>query len=181
MDIDAMHRKLADDEVLKNAREFSDAVDGLLCKYTWVAESVEDCHENLEAYHDEAAELLREVSETALQALNNIEDACADFRGAFEKLAQFAWPFPPRDIYRMAIVDTIHLHGGSSFAMYIPDTVQAMLGTEETVSPIALQRSRQQLEEEGLLAMDLPAGVWQLSEKGMEFARERAQNRMVGA
>ena len=172
-----MHRKLADDEVLKNAREFSDAVDGLLWKYTWVAESVEDCHENLEPYHDEAAELLREVSETALQALNSIEDACAEFRGAFEKLARFAWPFPPRDIYRMAIVDTLHLQGGASFAMYIPDTVQAMLGAEETAWPIALQRARWQLEEEGLLATDLPAGVWQLSERGMELA----QNRIAGA
>ena len=61
MDIHIMHQKLADDEVLRNADQFHTAIVDALHTYTWVVESVEDCHDNLDAYNEKAAELLKEV------------------------------------------------------------------------------------------------------------------------
>ena len=177
MDIDAMHQKLADDEVVRNADEFHTVVTDALHAYTWVVESVEDCHNHLDRYNEDAAALLKEVHESAAEALDTIEDACADFKRAFDKLAKFAWPMQARDIYRMAILDAIHLHGGSSFSVYIPETVKALLGPDETAWPAAIGKARCQLEEAGL--MTLPAaGVLQLTEKGKEVAEKRAKEHL---
>ena len=76
MDIDAVHQKLADDEVLGKADEFNQIIANALFKYTCAAESVEDCHTYLDKEGGrEASVLLREVHRTAARALNRIDEA----------------------------------------------------------------------------------------------------------
>ena len=176
MDITAVHQKLADDDVLKNAKVFQDAVGTLLFEYTWVIESVEDCYHHLdEQGKAEAGALLRSVHETAQGALNTIESANERFRKAFGELEGFAKPLPPRDVYETSVVDALHTLGGVAHWSDIWKNVkQAMKAMNE---PAWLGMTYRRLPE--LMAGDLlrngpTPGTYELTDTGRELATQRA-------
>ena len=180
MNIDAVHQKLADDEILRKADEFSQIVGNALFKYTCAAESVEDCHTYLDKEGGrQASALLREVHRTAARALDRIDEANHQFSAAFSKLADWAEQRPPRDTYRMAAIDALHSLGGRAPAHDVLDKEKELLiAAGETPWLGTIGRAENELIESGLVVVEprseWPA-VWALSDAGKQLAEERAR------
>ena len=180
MNINAVHQKLADDEVLRKADEFSQIVGRALFEYTCASESVEDCQTYLdEEGGREASALLRDVHSTAARALDRIDEANHQFSAAFRKLADWAQARPPRDTYRMAAIDALHSLGGRAPGSDILDKEKELLiAAGETPWLGTIGHAESVLIESGLVVVEprseWPA-VWALSDAGKQLAEERAR------
>lgn len=177
MNIDAVHQKIADDEALPKAEAFADAVSDALFAYTCASESVEDCRRSLDSQgNEEAAALLRDVSQTASRAMSEIDDALRDYSDAFRRLADFARPLEPRDIHGMAAVDALYALGGSAPIGDVIERVNDRLAAaEEPAWAGSVARACAKVIEDGLMFVGPDRWTWTLSAKGGELAEQRAQ------
>ena len=178
MNIDAVHQKLADDEVFTKAEAFGEIVGDALFEYTCTAESVEDCWRHLdEQGNGEAVELLRDVYERATAALDAIENAHRDYAKAFEDLAAFAAPICPRDIFKRSVLDALFSLNGRAPVNEVMETAKGLLGDSgEELWPGTLRRAMHDMQRDGLLTAD-PPGVWRLTDKGWELTQRRLRER----
>lgn len=176
MNINVVHQKLADDEVLRRASAFSEVVGMALFEYTCTAESVEDCCNNLdEEGNEEAVALLREVYRKAARALDRIDDAHGDYCDAFRKLADFVNPAQPRDIFKMSIVDALYALNGRALRTDITYTAEEFLGdAKEDLWPATFERAIHDLQQGGFLTA-WPPGMCRFTDKGWELAERRLQ------
>lgn len=180
MNIDAVHQKLADDEVLTKANAFSEIVGNALFEYTCTAESVEDCWRHLDVDGNQGAvELLKDAYECATATLDAIEDAHRDYAEAFEKIAAFAAPVPARNIFKMTVLDALFTLNGRAPVNDVTDTAKALLGdSKEELWSGTLGRAMHDMERGGLLRAE-PPGVWRLTDKGWELAQQRLRERVT--
>ena len=175
MDIDAVHQKLADDDVLRKAKDFQRAIADLLFEYTWVIESVEDCYDHLDEEQAEAGALLRSVHRTAQCALNTIESANERFGRAFTELEDFAEPLSPRDVYETSVVDALHALGGTAHWGDIWKNVQeAMKARKEPAWVGMTYRRLPDLMANGLLRNGSLPGTYELTDAGRALGTQRA-------
>lgn len=196
MNIPEIHAKLAAEEMLRKADDFDNAVSDLQVGYGKVARQMKACYF---AHVDEAKteqeiayiEGVRAAYESLEAAIDVVDGSRRDFRYAMRKIEESlpaVRPKPlPNEAYQMPILGALLALGGSAKAGDVLDQVGRLMAGQFQEPDLALLQSnnepawrknaqwaRREMVLKGLLRDDAPWGRWELSDQGMELAREHA-------